>query len=232
MRPNPLIGAPNERAPLNSVMRRAMDAGFPTICLERDIAEPDYTNWIRTDNGDIGREVSEFITGFLEKKYGEPRGRVVEIDGLKGVEDEINRQGGAHDVWAKYPKIEVVGEVVANWLQSNAKDRMAEILSAVPLIDVVYAHNEPMAMSAWLASREKGREKEMIFIGVDRPPGGGSVRKVKECVLAVTFIYPLCVDKAVEIDTRMPREPGFKPDKVYLRASHIVTAENAKQVSP
>lgn len=230
MRPSLLIVAPNERAPLNDVMRRAMDAGIPTICLERDIVEPHYTTWIRTDNRDIGRQAGEFIAEFLKKKYGEPRGRVIEIDGLKGVEGEINRRGGAHDVWAKYPKIEVVGEVVANWLQSTGKDRMTEILSAVPQIDVVYAHNDPMAMGAWLAAREKGREKEMIFVGVDGLPGdGGGIEKVEEGVLAATFVYPLCIDKAVEIGTRILREPDFKPEKVYIMPSRIVTLENATQ---
>jgi hypothetical protein len=46
-------------------------------------------------------------------------------------------------------------------------------------------------------------------------------------VLAATFVYPLCVDKAVEIGLRMLREPGFKPEKDYVIDSLMVTPENA-----
>ncbi len=230
MIPNLLIVAPNERAPLTEVMGRAMQAGIPVICLERDILEPNYTTWIRSDNRAIGRLAGEFIVKYLINKYGEPRGRIVEIAGLKGVEGEINRSGGAHEVWEKYPQIKVVTEAVANWLQSLGKDRMTEILSAVPQIDVVYGHNDPMAMGAYLAAREKGREKEMIFVGVDGLPGdAGGLKKVQEGLLAATFVYPLCVDKAVEIGTRILREPGFKAEKVYTMASRLVTADNVGQ---
>jgi ABC-type sugar transport system substrate-binding protein len=224
--PSLLIVAPNERAPLTEVMGRAMQAGIPVICLERDIAQPNYTTWIRADNEAIGKLVGQFVVDQLKAKYGEPRGRIVELAGLKGVEAEINRSGGAHEVWKDYPKIEIVTEAVANWLQSTAKDRMTEILAAVPQIDVVYARNDPMAMGAYLAAREKGREREMIFVGVDGLEGeAGGIEKVRQGILAATFVYPLCVDKAVEIGTRVLNEPGFKPDKVYTMTSHIVTRE-------
>jgi ribose transport system substrate-binding protein len=224
--PSLLIVAPNERAPLTEVMGRAMQAGIPVICLERDIAQPNYTTWIRADNEAIGRLVGSFVVDQLKAKYGEPRGRIVELAGLKGVEAEINRKGGADAVWKDYPKIEIVTDAVANWLQSSAKDRMTEILAAVPQIDVVYARNDPMAMGAYLAAREKGREKEMIFVGVDGLEGdAGGIEKVRQGILAATFVYPLCVDKAVEIGTRILHEPGFKPDKVYTMTSHIVTKE-------
>jgi ribose transport system substrate-binding protein len=224
--PSLLIVAPNERAPLTEVMGQAMAAGIPVICLERDIAEPNYTTWIRADNKAIGRLVGEFVVAQLKAKYGEPRGKIVELAGLKGVEAEINRKAGAEEVWKAYPKIEIVAEAVANWLQSTAKDRMTEILSAVPQIDVVYARNDPMAMGAYLAAREKGREKEMIFVGVDGLEGeAGGIEKVRQGILAATFVYPLCVDKAVEIGSRILHDPGFKPDKVYTMTSHIVTRE-------
>lgn len=227
MAPSLLIVAPNERAPLAEVMGKAIQAGIPVICLERDIAQPNYTTWIRADNEAIGRLVGQFVVDYLTKTNGQPSGKVVELAGLKGVEAEINRKAGADAVWKDYPKIEVVTEAVANWLQSTAKDRMTEILSAVPRIDVVYARNDPMAMGAYLAAREKGREKEMIFVGIDGLSGdAGGIEKVRQGILAATFIYPLCVDKAVEIGDRIMRDPTFKPDKVYTMTSHIVTRDN------
>ena len=227
-KPDLLIVAPNERAPLTSVMGEAMAAKIPVICLERDIAEPNYTTWIRADNHEIGRQVGEFVVARLKEKYGAPRGKVVEVAGLKGVEGEINRQAGAHEVWKAYPEIEVVADVVADWLQSKAKDRMTEVLSAVPKIDVVYGHNDPMAVGAYLAAQDKGREKEMMFIGVDGLDGeSGGISKVHAGVLAATFVYPLCVDQAVDIGDKILHDPKFVPEKVYTVPTRMVTAAAA-----
>jgi ribose transport system substrate-binding protein len=228
MKPQLLIVAPNERAPLTEVMKQAMAAHIPVLCLERDIVEPYYTSWIRVDNRAIGRMIGQYVVDYLTKKYGEPRGNIVEIAGLKGVEAEANRRLGAHDVWDALPKIKVVTEAVANWSQSLAKDRMTEILSAVPQIDVVYGRNDSMAMGAYLAARERDREKEMIFVGIDGLAGeAGGVSKVQEGLLAATCIYPLCVDKAVEVGTKILHDPDFHPEKAYTIPSVLITSANA-----
>jgi ABC-type sugar transport system substrate-binding protein len=174
--------------------------------------------------------VGQYVVDKLKAKYGTPKGKIVELSGLKGVEAETNRREGAHDIWKQYPGIVTVTDVVANWLQSNGKDRMSEILSAEPQIDVVYGRNDPMAVGAYLAAKEKGRDKEMIFVGVDGLSGeSGGIEKVKDGILAATFIYPLCVDKAVEIGEKILNDPTFKPEKVYTIQSQMVTPENVDQ---
>lgn len=230
-KPSLLIVAPNERAPLTQVMGEAMSAGIPVICLERDIVQPNYTTWIRADNRAIGKMLGEYVVDRLKAKNGDAKGIVVELSGLKGVEAETDRREGAEDVWKQYPGIVIATDVVADWLQSKAKDRMTEVLNAVPKIDVVYGRNDPMAVGAYLAAQEKGREKEMIFVGIDGLSGdSGGLEKVKDGVLAATFIYPLCVDKAVEVGNRIIRDPKFVPDKVYTMPSKMVTADNVDQI--
>jgi len=144
------------------------------------------------------------------------------------VEGQINRHAGAHEVFAKYPEIKVVHEAVADWLQNKGRERMTEILRAQPEIDVVYAHNDPMAVGAYLAAQDLGREKQIIFVGIDGLGGpAGGIKKVMDGVLAATFYYPLAVDKAMEIGGRILREPGFKPEKKYVLGSEIITPANA-----
>jgi ribose transport system substrate-binding protein len=227
-KPDLLIVAPNERAALTAVMGQAMEAKIPVICLERDILQPNYTSYVHSDNVAIGRLAGKFIVDELRKKYGAPRGNVVSMRGLLGVEGEINRDKGAQEILAAYPEIKIVADPVADWIQAKAKDRMTEVLRAQPKIDVVYGHNDPMAVGAYLAAKELGREKEMIFVGVDGLGGeAGGIKKVMDGVLAATFVYPLCVDKAVEIGLRILREPGFHPEKEYVIESTLVTPENA-----
>jgi ribose transport system substrate-binding protein len=227
-KPDLLIVAPNERAALTAVMGQAMEAKIPVICLERDILQPNYTSYVHSDNIAIGRLAGQFIVDYLTKKYGKPKGNIVAMRGLLGVEGEINRDRGAREVFDKYPQIKIVSDPVADWIQAKAKDRMTEVLRAQPKIDVVYGHNDPMAIGAYLAAKELGREKEMIFVGVDGLGGpAGGIRKVMDGILAATFVYPLCIDKAVEVAGRILREPGFKPDKDYVLESLMVTPENA-----
>jgi ribose transport system substrate-binding protein len=227
-KPDLLIVAPNERAPLTEVMGRALAAGIPVICLERDITQPNYTTFIGADNLAIGKMAGQFIVDSLSHKFGKPQGKVVELRGLLGVEAEMERYNGAHEVLKAYPKIAVVHEAVADWLQSNARERMVEILRAQPEIDVVYGHNDPMAVGAFLAAHELGRDKQMIFIGVDGLGGpAGGVKKVEDGVLAATFYYPLCVDKAVELGEQILHDTNFHPEKKYTLQPELITPDNA-----
>jgi len=230
-KPDVLIAAPNERAAMTAVMGQAMDAKIPVICLERDILQPNYTSYVHSDNVAIGRLAGQFMVDQLTKRYGKAKGNIVAMRGLLGVEGEINRERGAKEVFDRYPEIKVVADPVADWIQAKAKDRMTEVLRAQPKIDVVYGHNDPMAIGAYLAAKELGREKEMLFVGVDGLGGpAGGIKKVIDGILAATFVYPLCVDRAVEIGSRLLREPGFKPEKEYVLESAMVTAENAAEM--
>jgi len=102
------------------------------------------------------------------------------------------------------------------------------VLRSQPKIDVVYGHNDPMAIGAYLAAKELNRDKEMLFVGVDGLGGdAGGIKKVVDGVLGATFVYPLCVDKTVEIALKMFRDPAFKPEKEYSLPSTLVTPANA-----
>ena len=227
-KPDLLIVAPNERAALTAVMGQAVEARIPTICLERDILQPNYTSYVHSDNLEIGRLAGQYIVDQLQKKNGKPAGNIVQMRGLLGVEGEMKRDSGAKEVFAKYPGIKIIAEPVADWIQARAKDRMTEVLRSQPKIDVVYGHNDPMAIGAYLAAKELNRDKEMLFVGVDGLGGdAGGIKKVVDGVLGATFVYPLCVDKTVEIALKMFRDPAFKPEKEYSLPSTLVTPANA-----
>jgi ABC-type sugar transport system substrate-binding protein len=212
-------------------MGQAMQAGIPVICLERDILQPNYTTYIRMDNRAIGTMAGQFIVDQLTGKFGEPRGNVVIVRGLLGVEAQINRDGGAREVLSRYPQIHIVADPVADWIQAKAKDRMTEVLRVQPHIDVVYAHNDPMAIGAYLAAKELNREKEMIFVGVDGLGGpAGGIKKVIDGVLAATFIYPLGVDEAVTVAKSILQDPTYRPEKEITLGSTMVTSANAGQL--
>jgi ribose transport system substrate-binding protein len=230
--PDLLIVAPNERGPLSEVMGKAKNAGIPVVCLERDIVDADnYTTWIMSDNYSIGKLAGEYMVDLLIEKNGEPKGTIVDLRGSLGVEGEQKRFKGAWDVFDQYPGITQEAEAVCNWLQSEGRIRMTEILRAHNNIDIVYGHNDPMAVGGYLAAKDLGLEDDIIFIGVDGLLGeAGGIKKVIDGVLDATFTYPLCTEKAVEIGNKIMRDPAFTPEKVYEVASAMVTPENAQSL--
>ncbi len=227
-RPDLLIVAPNERAALTSVMGDAVAEKLRVICLERDVLRPYYSTYVHSDNVAIGRMAGSFIRDYLMSKYKRSRGNVVEIRGLLGTEGEISRHNGFNQILRPFPDIKIVANPVADWIQSRAKDRMTEVLRAQSAIDVVYAHNDPMAVGAYLAAKELDREKQMIFVGVDGLGGpAGGIKKVMDGILAATFVYPLCVNQAVDVSLQMLRDKSFVPRKEYVIPPEMVNASNA-----
>ena len=65
---------------------------------------------------------------------------------------------------------------------------MATALQANEDIDLVYAHNDPLAYNAYLASKDAGREKDIKFMGIDGIPNEG-VTWVDKGELTATFLY-------------------------------------------
>ena len=52
----------------------------------------------------------------------------------------------------------------------------------------MYAHNDRIAPGAYQAAKKVGREKEMIFVGIDALPGkGNGLEMVLDSVLNATF---------------------------------------------
>ncbi len=221
-----LIVAPNEAAPLTRVVRNAHESGIKVICLERDLAEPVYDMFVGADNVVIGEMAGQYVKDYLESE-GIENPVVVEMKGLLGTRPQAERHEGARKYIDTVPDVRVIEEV-ADWLQSEARRRMETLLQANPRIDVVYAHNDPMAVGCFLAARDAGREEEMIFVGVDGLGGeAGGIKKVMDGVLQCTFVYPTCAAEALDFAVAMLQGEEV-PERVILEPVKI-TKENAEE---
>jgi ribose transport system substrate-binding protein len=190
-----LIISPNEAKPLTPVVQRAFSQGIPVIVLDREIEGDTYTTFIGADNHAIGYAAGQFADSILGGK-----GDIVEIKGLPGSTPARDRSDGFREAIAKSPGIHIIHDPVANWLREEAMTQMEAALQAHPHIDLVYGHNDPMAIGAWLAAKAKSRENEMKFIGIDGLPGlDGGRQAVADGKLAATFVYPTGGHEAIEI---------------------------------
>ena len=99
------------------------------------------------------------------------KGNIFEVTGLQGSTPAMERHRGLMDALAGIPNIKRVGSVDGGWLQSQAGEKVDSVLRVHKDIDLLFAQNDRMAIGAYLAARQQGREKEMLFVGVDALPG-------------------------------------------------------------
>ena len=212
-----LIISPNEAKPLTPVVRRAFEAKIPVVVLDREIEGDTYTTFIGADNRAIGRAAGEYAATLLGGK-----GNVVEIKGLPGSTPAHDRSEGFRDAIARYPDIKIIHDPVANWLREEAMTQMEAALAAHDDIDLVYAHNDPMAIGAYLAAKAKGRDSTIKFIGIDGLPGlDGGRQAVADGKLAATFVYPTGGKEAVEIAVKILQGDSV-PHRITLESERIV----------
>ncbi len=216
-----LMISPNEARPLTPIVRRVFEQKIPVIVIDRGIDGDTYTCFIGADNRLIGQEAGRHVAQLLGGK-----GKVVEIKGLPGSPPARDRSEGFREVIAQYPDIQIIHDPVANWLREEAVTQMEIALAAQPHIDLVYAHNDPMAIGAYLAAKAKGRDKEMKFVGIDALPGlDGGRQAVADGKLDATFVYPTGGRQAVEIAAKILAGEQV-PKKITLPTEKIVR-ENA-----
>jgi len=119
--------------------------------------------------------------------------------------------------------LDIIFDVDMKWLEPAARKEMESALARFKEIDLVYAHNDPGAHGAYLAAKAAGREKDILFVGIDGLPQEGRMY-VKQGILAASFEYPTGGKEAV--DTLVDIFNGKKPEKEITLKSHVFTKEN------
>ena len=210
-----LIVSPKEAAPLTPPIASAFEQGIPVIILDRRILGDKYTCFIGADNKKIGRAVGEWVV----KRLG-GKGKVVELKGLMTSTPGQDRHSGFRE-GIKGSEIEVIFEADMKWLEPEARKEMESALARFPRIDLVYAHNDPGVHGAYLAAKAAGREKEIIFVGIDGLPHEGQVY-VRQGILEASFEYPTGGKEAIQValdilnGRSVPKEIEL-PSRVFTR---------------
>ena len=193
------------------------------IVLDRRLLGTNYTCFIGADNKKIGRAAGEWIVKKMaEKLPAGQRAKVVELEGLMTSTPGQDRHSGFREAIAGKP-IDVIFEADMKWLEPEARQEMESALSRFNHIDCVYAHNDPGAHGAYLAAKAAGREKEMLFVGIDALPQEGVIY-VKQGVLDATFQYP--TGGAEAIDTALKILKGEAVPKEITLGSRVFDKSN------
>jgi len=195
--------------------------------LDRNVNTDRYTQFIGGDNVLIGRAAGEFAVKALGGP-GQAKGNVAEIWGNPGTQPAHDRHDGFHEFTDKEPGIKnLLNQQSADWKQATAYDIMATALRNHENIDLVYGHNDPMAYGAYLAAKDAGREKDILFLGIDALPDEG-VTWVAKGELAATFLY--ATPGAEGLRQAIKFLNGEKVPKTITLPTMTVTKENAGEI--
>lgn len=177
-----IIVSPNEAAALTPVIKEVYEKGIPVIIFDRNIIGDSYTARIGVDNEGLGKSAAHYALHLLGKGAN-----AIEVYGLPGSSPAEDRHNGFSKEFISGGG-NLVATVDGNWNKEDAMPAIDSLLRIHSDIDLIYAHNDRMAIGASEIAHRLGRD-EIKIIGIDAAPNIG-IRAVADNIIDATFLYP------------------------------------------
>ncbi len=225
--------APREEKPLIPAIMAAKQAGIPVILLDRNVdqslAKPgeDYVTFIGSNFIEEGQRVAEYLVGMNgDKKI------IIELEGTVGSSPANDRKKGFDDVIAQHSDYKIVASQSGDFARDKGRQVAETLLQAHPDANVIYAHNDEMAIGAIAAleaaGKTAGRDGVLVF-SIDG--GKEAVQLVVDGKIeAVVECNPRFGPKA--FDTAMAYANGESIPATIINPDQMYTPENAKELLP
>jgi simple sugar transport system substrate-binding protein len=151
------------------VLREAQRAGIPVVLSDRAVDVSDeslYVSFIGSDFVKEGRLAAEWL---VEKTGG--KAVIAELQGTPGSAPAIDRKTGFEQVIAEHPEMKIVWSQSGNFTRVEGKKAFQAMLKS-PLaqeVNVLFAHNDDMALGAIQAIKEAGLKpgEDILIVSVD-----------------------------------------------------------------
>ena len=216
-----IIVSPNEAKALTPVINKAFDRGVRVVLVDRKSASDKYTAFIGADNVAIGRAVGRFVGEHLGGK-----GRVMELQGLRGSSPAMERDSGFREALARYPQIKVVANAHADWFEQKAESETERMFKDVGGADLVFAQCDRMGIGAHQAAQKLGI-KGVEIVGVDAlPTPGDGIEAVKNGTFLATFVYPTHGDEVLKLAMNILEGRPFQRETILKTG--VIDAANAE----
>jgi galactofuranose transport system substrate-binding protein len=183
-----IVLAPIIETGWDPVLREAKRAGIPVILTDRTIQTADeslFTCFIGSDFYLEGQMTADWLAQHVNGK-----GRIVELQGTPGSAPANERRKAFADAITKYPGMKIIDSQSGDFRRSGGKEVMEAFLKKYGHdIDIVYAHNDDMALGAIQAIEEAGLKpgKDIVIVSIDAIREGvqavvdGKISCVVEC---------------------------------------------------
>jgi galactofuranose transport system substrate-binding protein len=164
----------------DEVLGEARAANIPVIVTDQTISgDPSlYTGFLGSDFVEEGRKAARWVVSAFPDARADIN--IVELRGTDGAGPAIDRQKGFAEILAAHPTFRIVRSESAEFTREKGKEVMAGILDATRNIQVVFAHNDDMALGAIKAIEDAGLKpgKDIKIVSVD------AVRAAFEAMIA------------------------------------------------
>lgn len=210
-----LLMSPVTAEALTPVVKQVMDAGTPVVTMDRKV-NTDVTLHIGADNKLIGEAAAHFIG----KELG-GQGNVIEIQGTAGASATVDRHEVFRAVLAEhYPGVKVIADQVCNYTREPALKFTEDMLQRFGPgeIQVIYAHNDEMALGAVTALEAAGRLDEVKVVGIDGQET--AYEAIKDGKMAATFTYHFVAPEGVQYAYKIAKGETF-PQEIVLETKQV-----------
>jgi ABC-type sugar transport system substrate-binding protein len=170
-----IILAPLVTTGWDTVLHEAKAAKIPVILESRNVVVKDPSTWtsfVGSDFVEEGRRAARWLLEHTKKATGDVN--IVELQGTVGSDPAIDRKKGFEEVIKTDPRYKIIRSQTADFTRAKGKEVMQAFLKAEGRkINVLYAHNDDMAIGAIQAIEEAGLKpaKDILVIGVDAVKG-------------------------------------------------------------
>jgi simple sugar transport system substrate-binding protein len=158
-----------------TVLREAKAAKIPVILSDRAVDEKDTSLWVAFMGSDFveeGRRAGRWLVEKMKDQKGEVN--IVELQGTVGSAPAIDRKKGFEEIIKADPKFKIIRSQTGDFTRAKGKEVMEAFLKAEgKKINVLYAHNDDMAIGAIQAIEEAGLKpaKDIVIISIDAVKG-------------------------------------------------------------
>jgi simple sugar transport system substrate-binding protein len=167
--------APVVESGWDTVLQEAKAAKIPVILTDRSVDTKDpslYVSMIGSDFLEEGRRAGRWLVN----KYKDEKGdvNIVELQGTVGSAPAIDRKKGFEEVIKADPKFKIIRSQTGDFTRTKGKEVMEAFLKAEgKKINVLYAHNDDMAIGAIQAIEAAGLKpgKDITIVSVDGVKG-------------------------------------------------------------
>jgi len=196
---------------LTPAAERALESGIPVITLDRSV-NVEVSQHIGADNKLIGEKAAEFVSQTL---LGGEGGTVIEIQGVLGATPTTER----HDAYEARleendPNVEIIESQTGEYRREPAFEFMNDMLQRYGPgeFDVVYTHNDEMALGAVQSMNEAGRLGEAAIVGIDGQ--NEAIQAIADGQIAATFTYDNAGKEACESAAKLIAGESIDPEWV------------------
>lgn len=213
----------------DAMLREVQEAGIPVLILDRKMELSDqslYVTFIGSDFYEEGVMAGRYLLDKMRDQPGEIT--IVELRGTEGASPSIDRGAGFREAISGRTEMEILASESADFTQARGKEVMKSFLEAHGnSIDVLYSHNDDMALGAIEAVEEFGLKpgKDIIIISVDGTRQAfemmvqGKINAVVECN---PMLGPNVMQAVLELmEGRTLPKRIITPERIYTE----VTAE-------